>query len=305
MTQTSLSPRAWIELALLGFLWGASFLFIRLALNEYGPFWVVALRTSLAALFLWVLAVLRRWPLPSLSDWGALAVMGVLNNVIPFTLMTWGQQHIETGLTSILNAATAVWGVLLAALVFSDERLTPRKAVGVLLGFVGVATATGLGNLARLEPTSVAQLAVIAGTLSYAFASIWARRTLGKLKPQVAAMGMLSASSLCAIVAALALEGVPHWPSLPITWAAIAYMALPATALAYLLYYRVLATAGSGNLMLVTLLIPPVAIILGAVVLGESLSPEAYAGFALLALGLTILDGRVIERTRSASRATK
>ena len=305
MTQTSLSPRAWIELALLGFLWGASFLFIRLALNEYGPFWVVALRTSLAALFLWVLAVLRRWPLPSLSDWGALAVMGVLNNVIPFTLMTWGQQHIETGLTSILNAATAVWGVLLAALVFSDERLTPRKAVGVLLGFVGVATATGLGNLARLEPTSVAQLAVIAGTLSYAFASIWARRTLGKLKPQVAAMGMLSASSLCAIVAALALEGVPRWPAMPITWAAIAYMALPATALAYLLYYRVLATAGSGNLMLVTLLIPPVAIILGAVVLGESLSPEAYAGFALLALGLTILDGRVIERTRSASRAPK
>ena len=298
MTAPSLSPRAWFELALLGLLWGASFLFIRLALNDYGPFWVVALRTSLAALFLWALALLRRWPLPGRADWRALAVMGLLNNLIPFTLMAWGQQHIETGLTSILNAASAVWGVLFAALIFSDERLTPRKLIGVLLGFLGVATATGLANLAALDLTSLAQLAVVAGTVSYALASIWGRRTLRGLAPPVAALGMLTASGLGAIAVALAVEGAPHLPRLPVTWLAALYMALPGTALAYLLYYRVLAVAGSGNLMLVTLLIPPVAIVLGAVVLGEALHPTAYLGLAILALGLTVLDGRVTEWTR-------
>lgn len=206
-----------------------------------------------------------------------------------------GQLHIETGLTSILNAATAIFGVIVAAMVFADERLTWRKVSGVALGFAGVATAIGVDSFARFDLRSSAQLAVLAGTLSYALASAWARARLGHLSPQIAAAGMLTGSSLILLPAALLIDGPVRFDLQPITWAAIAYYALFATAGAYLLYYRVLGMAGSGNLMLVTLLIPPVAILLGAAVLGEELRPQAYIGFALLALGLLILNGTLFK----------
>ncbi|ROU04185.1 DMT family transporter [Histidinibacterium lentulum] len=304
MTQTSLSPRAWTELALLALIWGASFLSIRLALFEIGPAWVVAHRTVWAALSLWLVACALRLPLPRAPRvWGAFLVMGCLNNVIPFLLMAWGQQHIETGLTSILNAGTALWGVLLAALVFADERLTARRAAGVTLGLAGVALAVGPGALRGLDLTSLAQLAVIAGTVSYAVAAIWARKRLSGLPPILAAAGMLSGAALVSLPLAVALEGPPDLTLAPRTLGSIAYFALVATAGAYLLYYRVLAMAGSGNLMLVTLMIPPTAILLGTLVLGETLEPTAYGGFALLALGLAVLDGRLFRLFRWASPA--
>ena len=295
MTQKSLSARAWSELMLLSAIWGASFLSIRIALDEIGFVTAVAHRVGWATLVPWGVVLIRRLPIPRAPGiWGAFLVMGLLNNVIPFSLMAWGQLHIETGLTSILNAATAVWGVLVAALVFRDERLTMRRAVGVSVGFLGVATAIGLGNLARFDVTSLAQLAVLGGTLSYALASSWARAKLSELTPQVAAAGMLTGSSLIMLPAAVWLEGWPRFDLAPATWAAIFYYAVLATAFAYLLYYRVLAMAGSGNLMLCTLLVAPVAIVLGALVRGETLEPQAFLGFGLLALGLVVLDGRAL-----------
>jgi drug/metabolite transporter (DMT)-like permease len=298
--QKSLSPRAWAELLLLSFIWGGSFLAIHVALQEVPVLTAVAHRVGWAALVLWVYVALRRLPVPrSPRIWGAFLVMGVLNNVIPFTLMAWGQLHIETGLTSILNATTAIFGVLVAAAVFKDERLTPRRAIGVLIGFIGVATAVGLENLAALDLRSLAQLAVLAGTLSYAFAGSWARAMLGGLTPQVAAAGMLTGSSLVMIPLARLIDGPFDLSFQPQTIIAIGYYAFAATAVAYLLYYRVLAMAGSGNLMLCTLLVAPVAIVMGALTLGETLRPQAFAGFALLALGLMILDGRIYSRLLS------
>lgn len=297
MTQTSLSPRAWIELILLSLIWGGSFLAIRTALDEIGPLTSVLFRTGIAAAVLWPLILLRGIPLPKgRRVWIGLFGMGLLNNVIPFSLMAWGQLHIPTGLTSILNATTAIFGVVVAAMVFADERLTRRKALGVGLGFAGVVTAIGPSALLTLDLTSAAQLAVIAGTFSYACAGAWARIRLGGLAPLAAAAGMLTCSTLVMLPLTLMTEGVPSLALTPATWAAIFYFALVATALAYLLYYRVLAMAGSGNLMLVTLLIPPTAIFLGAVVRGEDLHGSAYAGLALLALGLSVLDGRVYRR---------
>ncbi len=218
--------------------------------------------------------------------------------------MAWGQLHIETGLTSILNAATAIFGVLVATALFADERLTPRRAIGVTLGFLGVATAVGLGALATFDLRSLGQIAILGGTLSYALAGAWARKTLSDLSPIVAAAGMLTGSSLLMIPAAWILEGPPDLTLAPRTWAAIGYYAVLGTAFAYLLYYRILAMAGAGNLLLCTLLIPPVAIILGAVVLDESLAPRAFAGFGLLALGLLILDGRILRLGNKAVRTT-
>lgn len=299
MTQQELSPRAWTELAVLSLIWGASFLSIRIALDEIPVMTSVAHRVVWAAVALWVVVAVRRLPLPRDPRlWWAFLVMGLLNNVIPFTLMAWAQLHIESGLTSILNAATAIWGVIVAAIVFADERLTLRKGLGVGLGFAGVAVAIGVDSLRALDPRSVAQVAVILGTLSYALAGAWARARLSGLSPVVAAAGMLTGSSVVMLPLAIAVDGPPVLPQSPVTIAAVGYYALVSTALAYLLYYRVLRMAGSGNLLLCTLMIPPVAILLGASVRGEALHASAFAGFGLLAAGLLILDGRLLRLLR-------
>jgi drug/metabolite transporter (DMT)-like permease len=210
--------------------------------------------------------------------------------------MAWGQLHIQTGLTSVFNAGTAIFGVVIAALILADERLTTRKIIGSAIGFFGVATAIGLESDRNFDITSIAQLEVIAGTVSYAFAGVWARINLAGLPPQVAAAGMLTGSSLMMVPAALLIDGAPSFDLSHTALVAIGYYVVFATAGAYLLYYRILAAAGSANTMIVTLLIPPASIILGALVLNESLSPTVYIGLALLALGLAVLDGRLLKR---------
>ncbi|NND22161.1 MAG: DMT family transporter [Silicimonas sp.] len=280
-------------MALLALIWGGSFLAIRTALDEIPPLTSVAHRVMWAAAALWVVVLIRRVAMPrSARVWGAFLVMGCLNNVIPFGLMAWGQLYIETGLTAILNAATAIWGVLVAAIVFADERLTRRRMAGVSLGFLGVAVAIGLDNFATLDLRSLAQLAVIGGTISYAFAGSWARAQMKGQAAIVSATGMLTCSTVIAVPLATLVEGPISLDLELRTWAAIAYYALIATAGAYLLYYAILARAGAGMLLVVTLMIPPVAILLGAWVRDETLMPSAYLGFALLALGLAILGRR-------------
>ncbi|MCG7518509.1 DMT family transporter [Ruegeria sp. Ofav3-42] len=289
--QKHLSPRAWAELLLLGLIWGASFISIRIALDTIPVMTSVLHRVFWAMLALWIVVWVRKLEVPTSPHiWGAFLIMGLLNNAIPFSLMAWGQLYIETGLTSILNAATAVFGVLIAAMFFKDERLTLARGLGVGLGFLGVAIAIGLQNFATFDLQSAAQLAIIAGTVSYAFASAWARSKLSGLSPIVAAAGMLTGSTLLILPVTLVTDGLPTLNLPVITWTAIAYYALIATAGAYLLYYRVLAMAGAGNLMLVTLVIPPVAIVLGALLRDEALPPQAFFGFATLAVGLLILN---------------
>ena len=297
--QKSLSGRAWAEMLVLALIWGGSFLSIRIALDEISPMMSVAHRVTWAMLVLWGVVAMMRIPLPrNPRIWFAFLVMGLLNNVIPFVLMAWGQLHIESGLTSILNAFTAVVGVVMAALFFSDERLTPRKIIGVVLGFFGVAVAIGLENFKNFDLRSLAQLAVIGGTVAYAVAGVWARKNLAGMPPQLAAAGMLTGATVIMLPLVYFVEGLPTFDLQPRTLVAIGYYAVIATATAYLLYYRVLAMAGSGNLMLVTLLVAPVAITLGAVVLGEKLSANAFVGFVIMAVGLIILDGRVWKALR-------
>lgn len=300
----ALSGRSWAELMLLGLIWGGSFLAIRTALDEIPVATVVAHRVVWAAVILWAVVLIRRCPLPrSPRTWAALGVMGLLNNVIPFTLMAWGQLHIESGLASVFNAATAIFGVLAAALLLADERLTLRKTAGVALGFAGVAVAIGPESLRRFDITALAQLAVLGGTVSYALAAVWSRLHLRELAPEVSAAGMLGGAALVMVPAALILDGVPQLRLAPATLAGIGYYAVVATAAAYLLYFRIIRAAGSANTMLVTLLIPPVAIVLGALVRGEALAPGVFAGFGLLAAGLAILDGRLGRRLRRVSPA--
>lgn len=291
----AMSGRAWIELVLLALLWGGSFFSIAIALREIGPFTAVLHRVGWAALLLWIIVLARGLPIPRDSRvWGAFLIMGCLNNVIPFSLMSWGQLYVESGLVSIFNAMTAPLGVLVAAFLLVDERLTAPRAAGVALAFAGACVIIGIDNLGALDLRALGQWAVIAGTLSYAFASTWGKLTLRGVDPMVAAAGMLTGSTLVMAPVAGIVEGAPDLALSAATWGAIAYFAIFATALAYLLYYRVLGMAGAGNLMLCTLLIPPVAILLGWAFLNEKLAPEAFAGFGLIALGLVVIDGRLV-----------
>lgn len=292
--QRKISPRAWALMALLALLWGCSFPATRAALSEVGVLSTVAFRVAAGAMVLWAVIFVRQ--LPVRGGWRAVlifAAMGFLNNILPWSLIVWGQQHIASGLAAILNASTAIFTVALAAAIFADEKLTGEKVVGVLLGLLGVTVVMGLGALATLDLTSLSQLAVLAASLCYACAGVFARRFLGGQPPEVAAAGMLSASSTVMIPAALWFEGAPRLDYLPLTWAALLYLGVVGSALAFLCYYRALRLAGAGNVSLVTLMIAPVSVVLGALIFGESLTLSDYAGFLLLAVGLLVIDGRV------------
>ncbi len=297
--QKTLSLQGWLLLFALSIIWGGSFLSNRVVLEEVPVLTVVAFRVSAAAILLWIWVFSRRLPLPKGGKrWALIALSGVLNNVVPFTLIVWGQQHIPSGLAGILNSTTVIFTVLLAALVFADERLTLRKLTGVVLGFVGVSLAVGFSSLRHLDPFSLGQLAVVGATMSYAVAGVVGRFSMAGVRAEVGAAATLTASSLIMVPLALSLEGVPSVNLAPATWAGLLYLGVMASAVAYLLFYRILIMAGAGNLSLVTLLIAPIAIILGAIVYGETLAPNAYLGFAVIAFGLLVIDGRLFRRAR-------
>lgn len=291
-----MSGRAWAELILLALIWGGSFLSFAVALREVGVLTIVLHRVGWAALCLWLVVVLTRRPLPAdPSFWLAGLVMGILNNAIPFLLIAWAQTNIESGLAAILNASTALFAVPLAAVAFRDERLSAKKVIGVLLGFLGVVIAIGADALRQLDIRSLAQLAILAAAMSYAVASLFGRQFLTGADPVLSSTAMLTGSTLVLLPITLAIDGVPSLILSGPTLASIAYIALAATAGAYLLYYRVLSMAGAANLSLVTLIVPPTAVVLGALFLAESLPLGVFAGFGLLALGLLIIDGRVVK----------
>lgn len=291
MTQATYTPRSWALLALLALIWGASFLTTTTLVETMSPLHVVTHRVIWAAAALWGWALIRRLPLPrDARTWGALFVMGLLNNALPFTLQAYAQTTIESGLAGILNATAAIFGVLVAAAVFADERLTPQKLAGVTLGFIGVAVIIGPEALTGFDPRSKAQLAMLGSTLLYGLSTAWARAHLTRIRPEVAAMGMLTGASLIMLpLSWLTVGPLPlHLPAL--TLAQLAVYAVVITAVAYLIYYRLIASMGAGGATLVTLLIPPVAIGLGAWVRAEALGPHAYLGFGLIAAGLVVLN---------------
>ena len=233
-------------------------------------------------------------PPKSLKVWRAYLTMGALNNALPFSLIFWGQTQITSGLASILNGATGVTGVIVAGLFLSDERLTPTKLIGVVVGFFGVALTVGIEALQNFDLRSLAQMAILLAGLSYSIAGVWAKLRLSGQKPEMNALGMLLCSTVIMCPLALYIDGTPQFDLQISTWSALLALAVICTSLSYLLYFNILNRAGSGNLMLVTLLIPPFAITLGVLVLGESLAPISLVGFAFIALGLIIIDGRVI-----------
>jgi drug/metabolite transporter (DMT)-like permease len=301
--QQKFSPKGWLLIGLLALIWGGSFPATRLVVQDVPVLTAVAFRVSGGAICLWVWVLWRGLrPTGGWRGLGRFLVMGLLNNVIPFGLIVWGQQHIASGLAAILNSSTAIFTVGLAALILPDERLTARKALGVLLGILGVTLVIGPAVLASFDVTSLGQLAILGAGFSYASASIFARLTLRTEPPEVAAAGMLTAATLVMVPLALWHDGVPALHYGAPTWAALAYLATAATALAYLIFYAALQVAGAVNVSLVTMMIPPVSVLLGRLLFSESLSPLTLAGFVTLAAGLVVIDGRLGDLWRGARK---
>lgn len=289
----------WAMLIGLSVLWGGSFFFVGVAVDDLPPLTIVVLRVGLAALALWGYVVITGREIPRTpAIWGAFLGMGMLNNVIPFSLIVWGQTHIGSGLASILNATTPFFAVLVAGWLLTDERMSIRKFVGVGVGFIGVAVMIGPSVVSGLGGETLAQCAILAATISYAFAGVFGRRfqRMG-LDPVVTAAGQVTASVVVLTPVAILLERPLTLPLPDVSvWAAILGLAILSTAWAYVLYFRILARAGATNVLLVTFLVPVSAIVLGVLVLGEELSARHYGGMALIGLGLAAIDGRLIHR---------
>jgi drug/metabolite transporter (DMT)-like permease len=291
----------WLALSFLGLIWGGSFFFVAVAVGELPPLSIVWIRVAVAALalWLWCRATGVRFPgaRPAIA---AFAIMGILNNAIPFTLIAWGQTQVASGLASILNATTPMFTVMVAHFAIAGEKLTGAKLAGIGLGFAGVAAMFAPALVGSLEglaaPQSLpAQLAILGAAFSYGLAAVFGRRfaQLG-VAPVATATGQLTASSLI-LAPAWVLIDQPWQIAMPGTETALSVLglALACTSFAYVLYFRILARAGATNVSLVTFLVPVSAILLRAFFLGEALVLRHYAGMALIFAGLAVIDGRL------------
>ena len=301
-----MTPLEWAYLLLLSIAWGGSFFFVALALRDLPPFTIVFARLAFGALGL--LAVLAatgtRLPLAG-RLWAGFLCLGFLNNAVPFSLLTWGQVALASGVAAVLNATTPLFTLVIAHFLTADEKITPTRLLGIALGIFGVAAmlAPDFGTHANFR--LLASLACLGAACSYGCAVVYARRFLASGVPLLAAAaGQVITASLLLLPLVFLIDrpwNLP--PPSALTWVTLIAIGLLSTTLAYVLYFRILSTAGATNLSLVTLLVPASAVLLGAFILGERLLPHQLAGMALIGLGLITLDGRLWRRL--APRAGK
>jgi drug/metabolite transporter (DMT)-like permease len=302
----TMSPLEWGMLLILSLFWGGSFFFVGIAVKHLPPLTIVTLRVSIAALILWLSAPLTGLVMPRTREvWSAFARLSLVNNVAPFCLIVWGQTHLASGLAAILNATTPLFTVFAAHVLTRDEIMTPMRLAGALCGLVGVAAMIGPQVLAEGFGANVAaELAILAAAASYAIGSIYGRRFRAmRVAPIAIAAGQATAASAMLIPIALLVDRPWSLPP-PGTDAIAAVVALASvsTALAYILYFRILAGAGATNVVLVTLLVPVSSILLGALFLQERLAARHFVGLLLIALGLAFIDGRPFTMLALATR---
>ncbi len=293
----SMGALEWMLLVALSVLWGSAFFLVAIAVRELPPLTIVALRIGIAAIALWMLLLALGLSLPSGGKaWRLFFGIGLLNTVLPSCTTAWAQTHIGSGLASVLNATAPLFAVIIAHFLTPDEKLTFLRFLGVGVGFIGVAVM--FGDLAHPSATDdpVAELAILAASIAYALAGILGRRFMATgVTPIPAATGLATASALLLLPVAVGAER-PWTHPMPggETIAAVLALSLVLTVVGNILYWRILSTAGATNLLLVTLLAPVSAILLGVVVLGERLEIKHFVGMGLIALGLTAVDGRLL-----------
>ncbi len=299
MSNPKMSAADWGIIMLLSLLWGGAFFMIELGLRGFPPITLVFLRMALAVppMLLTLKVMGHRLP-GDLKSWQQLFILGAINAALPFILFFWGQTQIDSGLASILNATTPLWGVVTAHFLTRDEKATPARIIGVFLGLAGITVMVGTDALSGMSGNVLAQMACLAATFFYALAAVYAR-TLSQstMTPLVVATGQVITAALIMLPIMLAVDQpwtlpTPEWDA----WAGAIGLAIPSTAIAYVFYFRLIDKAGASNAMLVAFIMPVIAVVLGVVALGETFEPKEAAGAVLIALGLLAIDGRVFGR---------
>jgi drug/metabolite transporter (DMT)-like permease len=308
MINQRMGTKDWAMLLLLSFLWGGSFFLIGVVVAELPPLTIVTLRVGVAALTLWAVLLIGGYEIPkSFKLWRAFFMLGLLNNVIPFALIVWGQNHIGAGLASIINATTPLFTILIAGAFLADEHMSPQKVVGVVVGLFGVAVLIGGEPLADIgldmSLQTLAQLAIMGAAISYGCASVFGRRfkALG-ISPFSTAVGQVTAATIILLPVTFLVERPDQLanPSLQ-TWLAILCLGVFCTALGYILFFKILSSSGATNVVLVTFLVPITASFLGWLILNEQLHSRYFIGMAFIGLGLAAIDGRLWRKLKAVA----
>ena len=307
--------RSWLLLIGLSSCWGSSFLMIEIALEDFSPAMIAFLRIFIGTILLWGIVWWKGIEIPkNLRLAFGMLCAGLFVTSLPFTLISWGQQQVDSSLAAILNATTAIFGVVFASILFRDEKMNKAKACGVLVGFAGVIVTVGIHSLRQLDINSIAQYAILVAAISYAVGGASAKVFMKIGSPVLHAAGMTSVGALLLLPIVIAqqlqvatetgttmsmvanattIEAMTIDISLK-AWVAIIWLGVVSTAIAYLFYYNLLRAAGVTNLLLCTLIIPPIAIFLGVIFLDEVLTARLWGGFILIAFGLLLIDGRIL-----------
>lgn len=293
----------WILVILLGLFWGSSFFFVEMLLKYLSPFMIVYLRVSIASIFLIVFIIIRGTKFKlSLKNLFNLFIMSLLNNIFPFLLITFGQQTTTGGLASILNANTSFIGILLASLFLPLERLNFYRLIGVSIGVLGVIIAIGYQNIIQLNDDDLGKYLILIATISYGFAGVWGKLKLQNFTPIIAATGMLTMSTIILTPYAFTmhLEEIYSLNFFILKYAFV--FAIICSVFAYFLYFKILESAGAGNLLICTIIIPPSSIFLNAFILDQIITFNECLGLIIIILGLIILDGRLINKHTPTSQ---
>lgn len=286
----TIDRQSWLLLIILSVLWGGSFFFVAVALRELPPTTLALARVAFAAAFIYPVFKMQGSSLPlTFAGWKPFIVMGLFNNIIPFSLIFAGQARISSGLASVLNATTPLFALLVLA-SFGEERLILRRVIGVLIGLAGVYVLRDPDHV-HSDSQLIGMLLCLGGALSYGFSGLWGRRNFNNVPPLTTTTCQLISSSIIMAVIAGAIDQPWQLPMPGLTtWSAVIGLAAFSTALGYILFFRIMAQAGAANVMLVTLLIPVTAIGLGVLVLGEPLLMREIVGALVIAASLLVID---------------
>jgi len=294
-----MKSKDWFFIILLGTLWGSSFFFIEFLLEMLSPFLIVYLRVALAAILLLFILFIKQVKVSlNVSLIFNLFIMAMLNNVLPFLLIAYGQQSVTGGLASILNANTSLLTILIAALLIPGEKLSFNRAGGAIVGICGVIVAVGYENIFQIYENNLGKYLILLATLSYALAGVWAKLRLDGVPALIAATGMLSASAIILTPFAF-FYNFDELANLSLSaFSMSALFAILCSVLAYIIYFKILESAGAGNLLICTVIIPPSAILLNSLFLNQAVSQSELIGLLIILVGLIVLDGRYIKSSK-------
>ena len=291
-----MKSKDWLMIVCLGSLWGSSFFFIELLLEILSPFLIVYLRVALAAILLLFILLIKQVKVAlNVSLIFNLFIMAMLNNVLPFLLIAYGQQSVTGGLASILNANTSLLTILIAPFLIPSEKLSFNRVSGAIIGIFGVIIAVGYENIFQIYENNLGKYLILLATLSYALASVWAKLRLDGVPALISATGMLTGSAIILTPFAF-FYNFDELANLSLSaFSMSALFAILCSVLAYIIYFKILESAGASNLLVCTVIIPPAAILLNLLFLNQAVSQSEMIGLLIIVAGLIVLDGRYIK----------